>query len=74
MAQLRAVETRRRRAGQRRDYSPLRPRARVVDHEPPRTARTWGLPVFKPALNTDPLPKFTPHTKPELSALVVDDG
>ena len=43
-----------------------------VDHQPPRTARTWSA-LFLLALFTLPLSKLTFHAFDELPALVRED-
>jgi hypothetical protein len=43
-----------------------------VNHQPPRTARTWSA-LFLSSLFTLPLSKLTFHAFDELPALVVDD-
>src|SRR6266403_1618582 len=48
------------------------PNNQMVDHEPPRTARTKLL-SFLLTKFTNPLKKPTPHAKPGRPALVVDD-
>src|SRR5207248_1261538 len=45
----------------------------MVDHEPPRTARTWLLKSLRLTMSTCSLVKSTPHASSGPPARVVDD-